>query len=101
MKMSDKFDLPLRFNSTPFLKDDSGERPIYFQFVFNDLDDGSRIARAKFACHAINNYDRITEENAKLRKMLTQLQIEGGLGIARHRQIDRLLNQLKEQTNDK
>lgn len=50
---------------------------------------------------AINNHDRLTEENAKLRKMLTQLQIEGGLGVARHRQIDRLLNQLKEQTNDK
>ena len=50
----------------------------------------------KAVCYAVNNHDRLTEENAKLRKMLTQLQIEGGLGIARHRQIDRLLNQLEK-----
>ena len=52
-------------------------------------------------CERALDNSRLTEENAKLRKMLTQLQIEGGLGIARHRQIDRLLIQLKEQSNDK
>ncbi|AUR99385.1 coil containing protein [Vibrio phage 1.265.O._10N.286.52.F6] len=67
MKMSDRFDLPLKFKSTPFLKDNSGESPIYSQFVFNDLDDNDRVDRAKYACHAINNHDRMVEEIAELR----------------------------------
>lgn len=91
MKMSDYFPLPLRFREFAGVIFIDREHTIRF----------SHIAHGNAAVHAINNHDRLTEENAKLRKMLTQLQIEGGLGIARHRQIDRLLNQLKDKNNDK
>ncbi len=88
MKMSDVFDLPVNPSQIEVYGASSNEG-----ISFDEIESA--------AAHDINKHDRLTEENAKLREMLTQLQIEGGLGIARHRQIDRLLNQLKEQTNDK
>ena len=59
---------------------------------------------AKATMHAINNHDRLTEENAKLRKVLERLVSPGNcrkdiihiIGNA-----ESLLNQLKDQDNDK
>lgn len=62
--------------------------------------DGDTPKEAHDAAMKINNHERLVDDNAKMRKILIQLQIEGGLGIARHRQIGRLLNQLKEQDNE-
>ena len=98
MKMSEIFHLPLelRKDLVHFSKSDT----CYFKV--ESVKSRDEELQVTYCIHqAINNYDRLLEENAKLRETLTQLQIEGGLGIARHRQIDRLLNQLKEQTNDK
>lgn len=58
----------------------------------------------KAVCHAVNNHDRITEENAKLREILERLVNPGNckkgiihiIGNA-----ESLLNQLKEQQNEK
>lgn len=61
----------------------------------------------KAVCHAVNNHDRLTEENAKLRKMLkyavnvandqnaTYTAIE-----AMNIEVQQLLNQLEEQQNE-
>ena len=98
MKTSDVFKLPLelREDLAHFSKSDT----CYFKV--ESVKSRDEELQVTYCIHqAINNYDRLLEENAKLRKVLTQLQIEGGLGIARHRQIDRLLNQLKEQNNEK
>lgn len=99
MKMSDYFDLPVFAKSH-----EVGSRCSLFEgggiTVASSFYANQKAAYDAMA-YAINNHDRLTEENAKLRKILTQLQIEGGLGVARHRQIDRLLNQLKDQNNDK
>ena len=61
----------------------------------------------KAVCHAVNNHDRLTEENAKLRKMLKY-----AVNVANDQnatytaievmniEVQQLLNQLKEQQNE-
>ncbi|AAW67510.1 hypothetical protein [Listonella phage phiHSIC] len=93
MKMSDYFDLPV---SDDFINKIDHSQCVKF------VSDG--VAEFDAAVYAINNYDRLLEENAKLRKILERLvnpenckkDIIHIIGNA-----ESLLNQLKEQNNDK
>ena len=71
MNMSDVFELPI------------DERRIEI-YGYDTVEPTSYQVAETAAAHAINCHDELVS-------MLVQLQTEGGLGVARHRQIDRLL----------
>ena len=93
MKMSDYFELPVSFD-IDLCKIHSPSHNLIEAKAIN----------LEAQCYAINNYDRITEENAKLLEMLERLvnpknckkDIIHIIGNA-----ESLLNQLKDQNNDK
>ena len=73
IKMSDMFDLPLVGSESPFVRDSSGNCVIYAQSKLNDISELERTSRAKHAVHAINNHDRLTEENALMKQQLSAI----------------------------
>lgn len=78
-KMSDIFELPLAvFDDGHTIVDSNG-----FHAAQCDLE-----SEAESIIMAINMHDQFID-------ILVQIQIEGGLGVARHRQIDRLLERCK------
>ncbi|EKF9829460.1 hypothetical protein O1D23_000918 [Vibrio cholerae] len=71
MKMSDVFGLPLNREESKYfdhlLRSSKSDIP---EASFNSSD------CAKYAAHAINNHDRLVEENKRLRQMLKRLKNE-------------------------
>lgn len=63
MKMSDVFDNDVRHFGGGSIGDDRCD-----EFALAQFEDSTE---AEYACHAINNHDRLNEENQKLREMLS------------------------------
>lgn len=104
MKMSDMFHLPLVGSESPFVRDSSGNCVIYAQSKLNDISELERVSRAKHAVHAINNHDKLTEQNAKLVEMLNEIIKEAdysyALDVDLYDSANQLLTEIKEQNND-
>ena len=104
IKMSDMFDLPLVGSESPFVRDSSGNCVIYAQSKLNDISELERISRAKHAVHAINNHDKLTEQNAKLVGLIEALldipSVRRQLDDEILDNISDLLTEIKEQNND-
>lgn len=94
MKMSDALELPVVQNQSRLFK----------HVVYSEKSDVVAFSChnnqiAQHACHAINNHDRLTEENAKLREFIEkQIPFLNSVSAQKAQQ---LLTKLKEQTNDK
>ncbi|HDI3147874.1 TPA: hypothetical protein PMB01_001698 [Vibrio cholerae] len=70
MKMSDYFALPVLHDV--YMQDEHA--PVYAADCNRIVFKGWYEPAIEFACHAINNHDRLTEENKRLREALEKIQ---------------------------
>lgn len=97
MKMSDLFELPMVTDGHSVMSQPSSPAGCVGEFVSDiECDSGKD---AEYVAHAINNHDRLTEENAKLWEFIEkQIPFLNSVSAQKAQQ---LLNQLKDQSNDK
>lgn len=101
MKMSDVFDLPLQAAVDELAIIDNND------VVVGWVDDFHGELARDYFIESINNHDRLTEENAKLREIIWEIVDDceedcynGLSGVVNSKTVEKI-NQLKEQTNDK
>lgn len=91
MKMSDKFQLPVDcFVST--VKLNVGCSLSFLNVESASGKDHNKHSDCEFVEHAINNHDRITEENAKLREFVESLQLD----VSNEIKLEQLLEELEK-----
>lgn len=71
MKMSDAFELPMMVDGYSVESQPSIPEGCTREFV-SDIECDNR-KDAKYVAHAINNHDRLTQENAELREVLVMM----------------------------
>ena len=96
MKMSDYFELPVSFD-IDLCKIHSPSHNLIEAKAIN----------LEAQCYAINNHDRLTEENTKLREIIWEIVDDceedcynGLSGVVNSKTVEKI-NQLKDQNNDK